>query len=80
MLPPAPAEAAEGWHNTTLSGARVNLPVAGSRFWLLAWADCSWFLIPFVILPPLATVATQGDRGGGGGARSGGSVGDEVGM
>jgi hypothetical protein len=58
----------------------VNLPVVGSRFWLLAWADCSRFLIPFIILPAPATAVARGDQGGGDGARGGGSGGDEVGM
>jgi hypothetical protein len=79
MLPPTPAEAAEGRRSTTLSGARVNLPVAGSHFLLLARANGSRFLIPFVISPPPpATAAARRDRGGGDGARSGGSGGDEV--
>jgi hypothetical protein len=71
---------AEGRRTTTLWGARVNLSVAGSRFWLLARADCLRFLIPFVILPPPVTAAARWDRGGGDGARGGGREGDEVGM
>jgi hypothetical protein len=80
-LPPTPAEAAEGRRSTTPSGARVNLPVTGSRFWLLMWADCSRFLIHFIISPPPsapATAVARRDRGGGDGARGGGSGGDEV--
>jgi hypothetical protein len=59
---PTPAEAAEARRTTTPWGAQVNLPDAGSRFWLLMRADCLRFLIPFVILPPPATAGRDGTK------------------
>jgi hypothetical protein len=38
----------------------VNLPVLGSRFWLLARYDCSRFFTAFVIFQSPATAAAQG--------------------
>jgi hypothetical protein len=38
----------------------MNLPVLGSRFWLLARSDCSRFFTPFVIFQTPATEAAQG--------------------
>jgi hypothetical protein len=38
----------------------VNLPVLGSRFWLLARYDCSRFFTSFVIFQSPATAAAQG--------------------
>jgi hypothetical protein len=38
----------------------VNLPVLGSRFWLLARSDCSQFFTGFVIFQSPATTAAQG--------------------
>jgi hypothetical protein len=38
----------------------VNLPVLGSRFWLLTRSDCSRFLTDFVIFQSPATTAVQG--------------------
>jgi hypothetical protein len=56
----APAEAAEARRTTMPWEARVNLPVLGSRFWLLARSDCSWFFTAFVIFQSSATAAAQG--------------------
>jgi hypothetical protein len=53
------AEAAEARRTTTPWGARVNLPVLGSHFWLLARSDCSWFFTAFVIFQSPATAAAQ---------------------
>jgi hypothetical protein len=55
-----PAEAAEARRTTTPWEARVNVPVLGSRFWLLARSDCSWFFTAFVIFQSSATAAAQG--------------------
>jgi multisubunit Na+/H+ antiporter MnhC subunit len=38
----------------------VNLPVLGSRFWLLARSDCSRFFTAFVIFQSPVTAAAQG--------------------
>jgi hypothetical protein len=38
----------------------VNLPVLGSRFWLLARFDCSRFFTAFIIFHRLTTAAAQG--------------------
>jgi hypothetical protein len=38
----------------------VNLPVLGSRFWLLARSDCSRFFTAFVIFQSPASAAAQG--------------------
>jgi F420-dependent methylenetetrahydromethanopterin dehydrogenase len=40
----------------------VNLPVLGSRFWLLARSDSSRFFIAFVIFQSPATTAVQGAK------------------
>jgi hypothetical protein len=55
-----PVEVAEARRTTTPWEARVNLPVLGSRFWLLARSDCSWFFTTFVIFQSPTTVAAQG--------------------
>jgi hypothetical protein len=38
----------------------VNLPVLGSRFWLLARSDCSRFFTAFIIFQSPATAVAQG--------------------
>jgi hypothetical protein len=38
----------------------VNLPVLGSRFWLLTRSDCSRFFTAFVIFQSPATAVAQG--------------------
>jgi hypothetical protein len=53
------AEAAEARRTTTPWEARVNLPVLGSRFWLLARFDWSRFFTAFVIFHTPATAAAQ---------------------
>jgi hypothetical protein len=55
-----PPEAAEARRTTTPREARMNLPVHGSCFWLLARSDCSRFFTTFVIFQSPATVAAQG--------------------
>jgi hypothetical protein len=54
------AEAAEAWRTTTQWGARVNLSVLGSRFWLIARSNCSRLFTAFVIFQSSATAAAQG--------------------
>jgi hypothetical protein len=50
---------AEARRTTTPWGARVNLPVLGSRFWLLARSDYSRFFTAFVIFQSPVTAAVQ---------------------
>jgi hypothetical protein len=40
----------------------VNLPVLGSRFWLLARSDCSRFFTAFIIFQSPAIAAAQGEK------------------
>jgi hypothetical protein len=55
-----PAEVAEAPRTTTPWGAWVNLPVLGSRFWLLVHSDCSRFFTTFVTFQSPATAVAQG--------------------
>jgi hypothetical protein len=54
------AEAEEARRNTTPWEARVNLPILGSRFRLLARSDCYRFFTAFLIFQSPATAAAQG--------------------
>jgi hypothetical protein len=38
----------------------VNVPILGSRFWLLARSNCSRFFTAFIIFQSPATAAAQG--------------------
>jgi hypothetical protein len=60
MLGTTSAEAGEAWRTTTPWEAWVNLPVLGSRFWLLARSDCSRFFTAFVIFHSPATAVVRG--------------------
>jgi hypothetical protein len=55
-----PAEAVEAPRTTMPWEARVNLPVLGSRFWLLPRSDCSRFFTAFIIFQSPATAAALG--------------------
>jgi hypothetical protein len=46
-------------HHHTM-GSAGEPPGPGSRFWLLARSDCSWFFTAFVIFQSPATAAAQG--------------------